>query len=254
MRKPLLAAVVTVALMACGLDVVGTEPAGTEIVGDAGSVVDAGTREDARTSPADAPDAGLDAPDVADASEVTDANPCASCTGAVARQQCVNQACVEVRRVFVTSAKWTGKLGGLTGADEKCRLAAQAAGLGGQWRAWLSDNNSSPFTRFEKSSVPYRRVDGTIVANDWNDLVDGNLAANIQLDENGVLVVADDGVEVWTGTKENGDRLDPICNGFVNENSNQNGRVGVADQSSKIWTSIYEKTCDANLRLYCFEQ
>ena len=50
----------------------------------------------------------------------------------------------ELRRVFVTSAVFTGALGGRVGADAKCQAAAESASASGTFRAWLSTNNGSP--------------------------------------------------------------------------------------------------------------
>ena len=53
---------------------------------------------------------------------------------------CTNNICYEVKRVFVTSANYTGDLGGLVGADSKCQALADSAGLDGNYKAWLSTN------------------------------------------------------------------------------------------------------------------
>src|SRR5262245_56445509 len=50
-------------------------------------------------------------------------------------------------RVFTTSLKYPAALGGLTGADAKCNAAAQAAGLPGTYKAWLSDGYTNALTR-----------------------------------------------------------------------------------------------------------
>ena len=76
-----------------------------------------------------------------------------------------------------------GNLGGLAGADAICQARAEAAGslaAPGTYLAWLSDAGGgvdppvSPSTRFIQASVPYRLVNGTIVAASWSDLVDGS--------------------------------------------------------------------------------
>src|SRR3954468_8304546 len=57
------------------------------------------------------------------------------------------------RTVFVTSQEYNGNLGGLQGADLKCRTLAMKAGLlatGSVYKAWLSDNTTSPSRRFTK--------------------------------------------------------------------------------------------------------
>ncbi|MCA9876161.1 MAG: hypothetical protein KC442_00200, partial [Thermomicrobiales bacterium] len=81
--------------------------------------------------------------------------------------------------VFVSSDFFTGgEIGGLTGADAKCQSLADAAGLSGIFKAWLSDGNQSPDTRFSFFSGPWRlppnAVDGgdlpPVVATDLEDL------------------------------------------------------------------------------------
>src|SRR5262245_8934869 len=64
------------------------------------------------------------------------------------------------RRVFVTSAVYSGALGGIPGADEKCQALAGA--LGGSWRAWVGDGDSSPAQNFTQSAVPYVLVGGDV--------------------------------------------------------------------------------------------
>jgi hypothetical protein len=66
-----------------------------------------------------------------------------------------------VKRVFVTSTVYTGNLGGSAGADDKCQERADAAGLGGTFKAWLSatGTGNSAFDRLSHASVPYVRVD-----------------------------------------------------------------------------------------------
>ena len=94
--------------------------------------------------------------------------------------------CAKARRViFVSSALYTGNLGGLAGADAICNMRAQAAGLPGTYMAWLSTNqaNGTPATRFTQSAQPYRKVDGVLVANNWADLIDGTLASAIDKTE-----------------------------------------------------------------------
>lgn len=42
-----------------------------------------------------------------------------------------------IRRVFITDEDYTGDLGGLEGADEKCQMSAEKKGYGGQWIALI---------------------------------------------------------------------------------------------------------------------
>jgi cysteine-rich repeat protein len=91
--------------------------------------------------------------------------------GATADEDGCSAVCTkELRRVFVTSAVFTGDLGGRAGADAKCQAAAESASAPGTFRAWLSTNNGSPADDFVKSAVPYVRLDDVQVAADWQDL------------------------------------------------------------------------------------
>ena len=87
--------------------------------------------------------------------------------------------------VFVTSTRYGGNFGGVTGADDKCQERALAVNLLGTYKAWISGNElaSSPSARFTHSTVPYRLLDGSVVADDWADLTDGTLQHAINLSE-----------------------------------------------------------------------
>lgn len=154
--------------------------------------------------------------------------------------------------VFVTSWESTGDLGGLSGADETCQRAADAAGLGGVYRAWLSDSATSAASRLTHSAVPYLRVDGVQVAADWADLTDGTIDSSIRIDEYGRDVVNS---EVWTGTSSSGAKNGPYCSDWTNGTGAATGTIGVASYTSSSWTWLYEQFCNrTNVKLYCFEQ
>lgn len=107
------------------------------------------------------------------------------------------------KTVFITSQVFNGNLGGLAGADAKCQQLATAAGLGGTYKAWLSDSTTDARDRLTHATVPYRLVDGTTVANDFTDLTDGSLDAPINRAENGTVV----GDRPWTGTDFAGEHV-----------------------------------------------
>jgi len=64
---------------------------------------------------------------------------------------------------------------------------AMAASLPGTYKAWVSTNqaNGTPATRFTQSATPYVLVNGTKIANNWADLIDGTLLAPINRTETG---------------------------------------------------------------------
>jgi hypothetical protein len=119
------------------------------------------------------------------------------------------------KRVFITSLKYDGNLGGLAGADAKCQARAVAATLPGTYKAWLSDATGSPSTRFTKSTIPYRLVDGTLIANDFVDLTDGTVPGKVVKTETGGAPIrtgfcgpqdpmVPDRIMVWASTAANG--------------------------------------------------
>jgi hypothetical protein len=81
---------------------------------------------------------------------------------------CVGGVCEASALVFVSSTRSDAALGGPRGADETCAELAEAAGLGGYWFSWTSDPCTSPFKRFEKSTLPYRMVDGSEISPSWD--------------------------------------------------------------------------------------
>ncbi|MCP4247869.1 MAG: hypothetical protein GY778_12545, partial [bacterium] len=113
------------------------------------------------------------------------------------------------KTVFATSTTYTGALGSFAGAYAKCQERANAAGLSGTYKAWLSGRpdgfggqNAADF--LTHSAVPYKLVDGTKVADDWADLTDGSLDHAIDKDEFGNAVTG----SVWTNTETNGQAHD----------------------------------------------
>lgn len=110
------------------------------------------------------------------------------------------------KRVFISSVFFDGDFGGLDGADAACQELSVAAGLPGQYRAWLSDSTGSPATRFAQSATPYILVDGTVIADDWADLADGQLNDAIYLQEDGSPspMISTLFGQVWTTTNEAG--------------------------------------------------
>jgi hypothetical protein len=172
--------------------------------------------------------------------------------------------CITAKRVFVTPQLFTGgSIGGLVGADAKCQTAADAASLGGTYKAWLSDLTGSPSTRFTRSLIaPYVRTDGLVLAANWDDLTDGQLGGPINRTAANQPAVGGSAcgtnVDVWTNTRTDGliasDSLS--CNNWT---SNTGGSAwGRITDSATAWTGYCSGGSDfCGLRtaaLYCFEQ
>lgn len=75
-------------------------------------------------------------------------------------------------RIFRTATTQTANLGGIAGADALCAAQAMAGGLDGEFKAWLSTVSSPVSDRVTHASGPYVLVNGTRIADDWDDLVD----------------------------------------------------------------------------------
>jgi hypothetical protein len=192
-------------------------------------------------------------------------------------EACVDGACQPAAIVFLSSTKSDAALGGPRGADGTCADLAEAAGLGGYWFSWTSDPCTSPSQRFEKSTLPYRMVDGTEISSSWDRMTmdppptgKGYLDAAINLDEYGNLAATPlecassanppQGCFVWTNTNVNGD-VDALAhhNGCLGLTTNDSmyapSTAGKITSVSRGWTDGSFWTCGIdNLRLYCFEQ
>ena len=172
---------------------------------------------------------------------------------------------------FLSSLGLQGNLGGLAGADAKCQLLADAASLGGTYKAWLSDSNTRVDARLHQSSVPYVLVDSTPVANDWTDLVTRPfLDSYINKTELGIVVVPPPNptpARAWTGTTiaaPGGNAnitvdLIRLCSDWTDStNLQQGGRVGLGAQTPNgipyEWANGTANACFSPTRLYCFEQ
>jgi cysteine-rich repeat protein len=88
-------------------------------------------------------------------------------------------------RLFVTSELYSGNLGGLAGADAECQSLADAAGLAGTYKAWIGDLEVLATDRLYHSPGRYVRVDGVLVADNFEQLEHGPLHAPATLTETG---------------------------------------------------------------------
>ena len=161
--------------------------------------------------------------------------------------------------VFVTSSRQGGNLGGIQGADEICQNLADSNGFpAGTYLAWLSNSTTSPSDRFVKSNGPYVLKNGTLIANNYDDLTDGTLDFPIVLDETGTeQPPAGLGISarmVWTATKADGTTKSSInCNEW-NSGATVDGHSGSLIDVGSKWSDLFTNGCGNSHRLYCFQQ
>jgi hypothetical protein len=163
--------------------------------------------------------------------------------------------------VFVASQVYTGNLGGLSGADAKCQGLANAAGVTGTFKAWLSDRMTAASSRLSHGSVPYALVDRTVVAPNWSGLTSGTLVHAIDETESGApppttpLCEGGVGHTAWTNTLEDGSKIGPAdCNKWGSSTAGMmSGGVGSADRTTK-WSNDCTLSCSQSAALLCIQQ
>jgi hypothetical protein len=172
--------------------------------------------------------------------------------------------------VFVTSEVFDGNLAGIVGGDAHCNRLAAAAGITGDFKAWLSDEFVSAAMRFAMSTVPYALVDGTEVATGWDDLIDGELLHPIDQTEcgdepprgshSGACYFGRTIHPVMTGTSSSGTGgIGGNCgNWTISGEEPAQVVLGDADVTNAEWTHACGRAgpgmCDLTAALYCFEQ
>ncbi len=126
------------------------------------------------------------------------------------------------------------------------------------FKAWLSDAANSPSTTFVQSALPYVRVDGVIVANNWADLTDGTLQAPIYRDEAGAQPPPTDPFpfnDAWTGTDPDGTGVAEHCVAWTSGDFINIGQLGdYSLETDPQWTGLALAGCSTSARLYCFQQ
>ncbi len=155
-------------------------------------------------------------------------------------------------RIFVTSNSFNGSLGGISGADDKCLLAARAAGLERTYRAILSTASSNAEERlnitgnvfvFTDSETPQLVAPSGVAL--WGTRL-SSLNGAINRDEFFNLSA----VSVWTGTGIEGDFIAGNTCSDWSFNSGS-GFTGRSDSISQDWVENIPANCSASNRLYC---
>jgi len=164
--------------------------------------------------------------------------------------------------VFVTTEKWQGDFGvdidPIVRVDSICQDAAESAELSGTYKAWFSLPDRYPGARFTKSTGPYIRTDGMLVALNYSDLTDGAIMSPITVTERGLVL--DDVLNqyVWTNTtaygQSGGADEDDNC---ANWRTKYSGRSAIAGYSPFVeggWSQKVRLSCFGFGHLICVEQ
>jgi hypothetical protein len=144
---------------------------------------------------------------------------------------------------FVTSDKSpTGNLGGLSGADERCRSLAEAAGLTGKsWHAYLSierDDNGLPVhARDRIGTGPWYNSRGALLAADLDALHSRTGDPELFVDEHGEKIPGqwpgsppDNQHDILTGSTATGEVLAGFtCADWTSDSMDLKAQVGHSD-------------------------
>jgi len=172
--------------------------------------------------------------------------------------------CYRDHYVFVTEEAFRGDFGeglgetGIERADWLCRTRAEVEKLhlGAEYRAWLSDDTTSPAERFVQSPGRYILPDGTVFSESWEDLVQGHLLQAPNMTE--AQGEPPQGV-AWSSTLADGTPAsdEQHCNRWSSKDPADDGRIGGTSLEDAGW-SDYEFAnpgpCSSSNHLYCFEQ
>lgn len=156
--------------------------------------------------------------------------------------------------VFVTSTKHDAALGGLAGADDICKGRAQAAGLPGTYRAWLSTSTVNAKDRLGSASG-WVRTDGKPVLNRVEDIASNRFFYPPRLDESGKDVGS---VYVRTNTSGDGawstETTNTSCGDFTLAPADSVELLlsGLSSGSGEVFTRLGLQTCSTEQPLYCF--
>jgi hypothetical protein len=146
-------------------------------------------------------------------------------------------------RIFVTSETYDGDLGGIAGADAICQGHADAASLGGTWRALLQTPTEDWHERLT-GSRGWVRVDGAPVL----DLPVPNalLLGAVTLDENSTFY---DDESIWmmqTGSTDG-------CVEYSSDSESDDGRADYTYRGASWGSGGRRVACDTRSRLLCAE-
>jgi hypothetical protein len=153
------------------------------------------------------------------------------------------------RRVFVSSVTLAATA--VADGDSVCQGLADDAGLAGEWVAWVSTSDVDARDKLTMGAGPYVLLDGTVIADDEVDLLDGSIDAPIDLDETGTpyeVITA-----VWTGTEIDGTVGDETCADWSTADNTVTGVRGNVTVTGNGWTQLVSVACLSSVRIYCFE-
>jgi hypothetical protein len=146
------------------------------------------------------------------------------------------------KRLFVTSTAYSA-----TALATVCQDSADAAGLGGLWKPWLSTSLKDAIDSIQGTG-PWKLLDGTVAFKNHAQLAtQPSSPINITEDKQTLTNTG----YVWTGTTNGGRDSGNSCSGWTTtQNQGTVGYPGLTDN----WTFSSYRDCNTHNHVYCFEQ
>jgi hypothetical protein len=162
------------------------------------------------------------------------------------------------RRIFVTDETYQGNLiqaaakaTALEAADRLCQVAATKAQLTGNWRAWISANNTNAIDRMADGG-PWLLVGTQITV--FADRANLTTAPAVGINRNQYGVQLSPGTTyAWTQTSTGGKENNLGCYDWSSSASGDFGNAGNPNGVSD-WTASNGIYCNSAAHLYCLEQ
>ena len=182
-------------------------------------------------------------------------------------KNCAGMCAYSSRLVFVTSASFSGDLGGLAGADKRCNeFAAANPGLTGAYRAWLLVDGQSLADRFPEFSAEeigwnFRSTGNQLLAKSFQQLVSKGPAGPLVYTEQGAVLA---NARVWTNITAAGVAAGGDCGQWTSAGATSalTGLSGyLPDQgpeaaqwhAERWWTEHVKEYCEDAYPIYCVQ-
>jgi len=155
--------------------------------------------------------------------------------------------------IFITREIFTGTLGGLEGATEKCTDAAKRAGLFGPWLPLLADSKTDPnsVTGISEDSAPVFNSAGEKMADNRRLLWFEPLLKSPQFDQYGQLLTD----SAFTGSGphgiRSGDLSSEFCYDWRSAAASLSVNRGRSDSKTASWYNDSPMACAETYHLYC---
>jgi hypothetical protein len=152
------------------------------------------------------------------------------------------------KRVFVTSTTYSGAPGSVLAADAACQHQADASGLPGVFRAWISNGKADAYVRM--SDGPWYTTADALAFSSHAELRNAPQAE--LLDEAGGYP---QNAGAWTGSDVNGTSVPDNCEAWTNATAAATGMTGSALGFDATWGGGHAPMrCDQKAALLCFQQ